>query len=50
MNAEAEVLVEEIGGIGLVTLNRPKAINALTLGMVRSISAALTQWSASDGV
>jgi len=50
MNAEAEVLVEEIGGIGLVTLNRPKAINALTLGMVRSLSAALTQWSASDGV
>ncbi len=50
MNAEAEVLVEEIGGVGLITLNRPKAINALTLGMVRSISAILTEWSASDGV
>ncbi len=50
MNVEAEVLVEEFDGIGLITLNRPKAINALTLGMVRVIAAALNGWSASDGV
>ncbi len=50
MNVEAEVLVEEFDGIGLITLNRPKANNALTLGMVRVIAAALNGWSASDGV
>jgi enoyl-CoA hydratase len=50
MNAEMEILVERTGGVGIITLNRPKAINALTLGMVRAIARALSQWSADDGV
>ena len=32
------------GALGHITLNRPKAINALTLGMVAAIAAALDAW------
>lgn len=35
------VLVERAGRLGRIRLNRPKAINSLTLDMVRIISAAL---------
>ena len=44
MNEENFVIVEERGNAGLITLNRPKALNALSLGMVRQISAALLKW------
>lgn len=40
----AEVLVEEKGGVGFITLNRPRALNALSLGMVRELTAALLAW------
>ena len=36
MSAE-EVFFEKRGSLGLITLNRPNALNALTLGMVRKI-------------
>ena len=39
-----EVLVERRGNAGLITLNRPKALNALSLGMIRALSAALLAW------
>jgi enoyl-CoA hydratase len=42
--AEAEALIERRGAAGFVTLNRPKALNALTLTMVRLIAAALNDW------
>jgi enoyl-CoA hydratase/carnithine racemase len=44
MNHENFVIVEERGHAGLITLNRPKALNALSLGMVRDITAALLKW------
>lgn len=44
MNDEAEVFVERRGRAGVVTLNHPRAINALTHGMVRTVSAALDEW------
>ena len=44
MNEENFVIVEERGNAGLITLNRPKALNALSLGMVRQINAALLKW------
>ena len=34
---EEEVLIRIEGTAGRITLNRPKALNALTLGMVRAI-------------
>lgn len=39
--AEAETLVERHGVLGRIRLNRPKALNSLTLKMVRDIEAAL---------
>jgi enoyl-CoA hydratase/carnithine racemase len=44
MSEEKFVVIEERGNAGLITLNRPKALNALSLGMVRAITAALLKW------
>lgn len=41
---EPEVLIEKRGCAGIVTLNRPKALNALTLSMVRGLAQALDAW------
>ena len=38
------VLVEVRGRVGCITLNRPRALNALSLGMIRSLSATLMAW------
>lgn len=41
---QSEVLIRIEGRAGRITLNRPKALNALTLGMVRDIWRALHAW------
>jgi enoyl-CoA hydratase len=45
-----EVLVERRGSAGLIRLNRPRALNSLTLGMVRAIAEALDDFAADAGV
>lgn len=50
MTPEAEVLFERRGHLGLITLNRPKALNALTLAMVRAIHPLLEAWARDPGV
>ena len=40
----AEVHTTVAGGIGLITLNRPKALNALSLPMVQALLATLQAW------
>ena len=42
-DAASYVVVERRGNAGLVTLNRPKALNALSLSMVRDLTTALTE-------
>lgn len=42
--ADASVLAEIHGRMGLITLNRPQALNALTLNMVRRLTAILLEW------
>src|SRR6218665_3274020 len=46
----ADVLAEVRGQVGFITLNRPKAINALSLGMVRALLAQLLAWQHDDKV
>ncbi|MFM9940260.1 MAG: enoyl-CoA hydratase/isomerase family protein [Hyphomicrobiaceae bacterium] len=48
--SEPEVLIRIEGRAGRITLNRPKALNALTLAMVRDIWAALNAWKADPKV
>lgn len=40
-----DVLLETRGPIGLVTLHRPKALNALDLGMIRALHPRLLAWA-----
>lgn len=40
----SDVITEVCGSAGLVTLNRPKALNALSLDMIRSLTRTLLQW------
>jgi enoyl-CoA hydratase len=42
--SEPRVLVRTYGGLGHLTLNRPRAINALDLGMIEDLAAALDSW------
>ncbi|KAF1042616.1 enoyl-CoA hydratase/isomerase family protein [Xylophilus sp.] len=42
--AEPEVIAEVRGRAGFLTLNRPKALNALSLGMVRALTGWLLAW------
>ncbi|WP_432257414.1 enoyl-CoA hydratase/isomerase family protein [Cupriavidus sp. TMH.W2] len=44
------VTTEVRGGIGYLTLNRPQALNALSLDMIRAITQALQAWAAAPEV
>src|SRR5580658_1768831 len=48
--SELEVIVRREGAVGRLTLNRPAALNALTLGMCEAMTAALLEWRADAGV
>jgi enoyl-CoA hydratase len=50
MTDEAEILFERRGAAGLVTLNRPQALNAVTLVMVRALVARLADWARDPAV
>jgi enoyl-CoA hydratase/carnithine racemase len=42
---EPTVLATVSGGVGRLTLNRPRALNALNRGMIDAIAAALAAWA-----
>ncbi len=44
------IRVETRGAVGLVTLDRPEAMNALCDGLLREVSAAVRAFAADDGV
>ncbi len=44
------ILVETRGAVGLITLNRPKALNALCDALVREMGAALDAFEADDTI
>jgi enoyl-CoA hydratase/carnithine racemase len=47
---ETHVIAELRGRVGCITLNRPKALNALSLGMIRDLTRALRAWKDDDAV
>lgn len=40
----SDVSHTRVGHVGLITLNRPQALNALSLAMVRELTQVLTEW------
>lgn len=50
MNNIHKVLTEVRGQVGLITLNRPAALNALNLSMIRAITHQLLAWRDDPGV
>ncbi|GAA2822481.1 enoyl-CoA hydratase/isomerase family protein [Kitasatospora sp. CM 4170] len=49
-NTVDEVIVQREGRAGLIVLNRPAALNALTHGMVQRISEALDAWEQDERI
>ena len=47
---QPELLIERRGAAGVVTLNRPRALNAVTHGMVRTLKAQLDAWARDPAV
>ncbi|MET0996201.1 MAG: enoyl-CoA hydratase/isomerase family protein, partial [Mycobacterium sp.] len=45
-----EILTRVDHGVGLITLNRPKAINSLTHAMVKAMSPVLADWDRNDDI
>ena len=45
-----DVLFEKRGAVGLITLNRPKALNALTHAMCVEMKAQLDAWAVDDAI
>ena len=50
MAENEDVLVSVRNGVGLLALNRPRAINSLNYAMVTGIANALEQWALDDSV
>jgi enoyl-CoA hydratase len=50
MNDGEEILLDRVGGIATLTINRPQALNALTLANYRRIAPALAAWGADPAV
>lgn len=50
MAADPDILFERRGVAGLVTLNRPQALNAVTHAMVRALAEKLAEWEQEPGV
>jgi len=47
---DAEILFDRRGAAGIVTLNRPQALNAVTHGMVRALRERLDAWRGDPAV
>jgi len=50
MEQEPHILFEKRGALGLITLNRPRALNALTHGMCLGLARKLAEWARDDSV
>ena len=46
----SDILFDRLGRLGIITLNRPQALNALTWAMTRRMRARLRAWRSDPGV
>src|SRR6202790_122597 len=50
MSTFEHIIVESKGAVGIITLNRPKMLNALSFGVFREIAAAVDDLEADDNI
>jgi enoyl-CoA hydratase len=50
LTSHGQVLAEVRGCLGVITLSRPQALNALSLAMIRDVTTLLLHWQGSDEV
>ncbi len=50
MSVDDEIRFERRGGLVVVILNRPRALNALSLSMCQALDAGLAEWQADPAV
>ncbi len=50
LHSGGQVLAEVNGCLGLITLNRPEALNALSLAMIRDLTVLLQAWAKAPGI
>jgi enoyl-CoA hydratase len=50
MSTFEHIIVESKGAVGVITLNRPKMLNALSFGVFREIAAAVDDLEADDSI
>src|SRR5690606_6918875 len=48
--AYQNIIIETRGKVGLITLNRPQALNALNSALMAELNQALDAWEADDGI
>ena len=42
---DGDVIIRELGALRRITLNRPKALNAITLGMAETMTTFMRAWT-----
>jgi len=50
MSGPEEIRLDRVGGVAILTINRPRALNALTLDNYRRIAPAMRAWAADPAV
>src|ERR1700751_2990658 len=50
MSTFEHIIVDSKGAVGILTLNRPKMLNALSFGVFREIAAAIDDLEADDAI
>src|ERR1700716_527977 len=50
MSTFEHIIVESKGAVGIITLNRPKLLNAVSFGVFREIAAAVDDLEADDKI
>ena len=49
-STEPVVILQDVGDKGVITLNRPKALNALNYDMLKLIQPQLKEWESSKSM